>query len=235
MDVDAFIRSLEEIAPPILAEPFDEGRIGLIIEGRRDVCTICCALDATPRVIERAVREGADMIVVHHTPLWTPVTRIEGYPARLLRAVLNAEINLYVMHTNFDRAQNGVNETLASILSLADTEPLGGGLIGSGDLTPDEISKRIGSPVRVWGQAGRIRRLALVGGSGFDPEWLVMAKNRGADAYLSAELKHSTYLSSPVTCIEATHYALESPAMRALAGRMGWTYIDDPPRISCYG
>ncbi len=40
---------------------------------------------------------------------------------------------------------------------------------------------------------------------------------------------------APIPCIESTHYALESPGMRALAGRMGWTYIDDPPYLQHCG
>ena len=53
----------------------------------------------------------------------------------------------------------------------------------------------------------------------------------GADAFLSAELKHSVARYSPLPCIEATHYALEAPAMRRLALRKNWQYIDDPPKI----
>jgi dinuclear metal center YbgI/SA1388 family protein len=235
MDVDAFIRELEQIAPPGLAEPCDEGRIGLVIEGRGEVRTVCCALDATPSVVDEAIRSGADLLVVHHTPLWNPVTRIGGGLAPLLRSILRAEMGLYVMHTNFDRAPGGVNDTLASILSVTETEPLGPGLIGSCTLSPAGIVHRIGSSIRVWGQVDRIRRLALVGGSGFDPELLAQAAARGADAFLSAELKHAVFRTSPVPCIEATHYALENPAMKVLASRMGWRFIDDPPLITWYG
>lgn len=235
MDVDAFIRELERIAPPALAEPFDEGRIGMIIDRQGEVHTVCCALDATPSVVEEAIRYGADLLVVHHTPLWNPVTRIGGNLAPLLRSIFRAEMGLYVMHTNFDRAPGGVNDRLASILSLAETEPLGPGLIGSCTLDPAGIVRRIGNSIRVWGQVGRISRLALVGGSGFDPDLLALAAARGADAFLSAELKHAVFRSSPIPCIEATHYALENPAMKALAEREGWTFIDDPPLITWYG
>ncbi|WP_281175286.1 Nif3-like dinuclear metal center hexameric protein [Methanogenium cariaci] len=78
MQIADFIAMLEEIAPPELAEEFDGGRIGLIIEGRRDVNTVCCALDATLPVVRAAVAAGADMLVVHHTPIWNPLTRIGG-------------------------------------------------------------------------------------------------------------------------------------------------------------
>ena len=61
-----------------------------------------CALDATPHVVSQAVLNRADMLVIHHTPLWKPVTSLTGRTASLLRSLLSSEMNLYVMHTNFD-------------------------------------------------------------------------------------------------------------------------------------
>ena len=105
MHVRAFIEEMERLAPPDLAEDFDTGKIGLVVEGREDIVRVCCALDATPFVVQQAVMASADMLVVHHTPLWTPVTALTGRTAGLMRALLSAQMNLYVMHTNFDRAR----------------------------------------------------------------------------------------------------------------------------------
>jgi putative NIF3 family GTP cyclohydrolase 1 type 2 len=174
---------------------------------------------------------SADMLVVHHTPLWTPVTALTGRTAGLMRALLSAQMNLYVMHTNFDRAQEGVNDALAELLLLTDTEPMASGLIGTCTLSPAEISGRLGGNLRLWGEIKRCNRLAIVAGSGFDPLLLDEAYRRGADAFLSAEIKHSVARASPLPCIEASHYALEAPAMQRLALKKGWLYIDDPPLL----
>jgi dinuclear metal center YbgI/SA1388 family protein len=229
MHVRAFIEEMERLAPPDLAEDFDAEKIGLIVEGSTEIVRVCCALDATPYVVQRAVERSADMLVVHHTPLWTPLTAMRGRTAALMRALLSADMNLYVMHTNFDRAKEGVNNALAELLSLTDMTPMSLGCIGTCAISPAEISKRLGGNIRLWGKIKKIRRLALVAGSGFDPEFLEEAKLLGADAFLSAEMKHSITRSSPLPCLEATHYALEAPAMQRLATRMGWQYIDDPP------
>ena len=82
------------------------------------------------------------------------------------------------------------------------------------------------------GQDQELSRLAIVGGSGLDPDLILEAAYRGADAFLSAEMKHHVALSAPVPCIEATHYALEAPGMRRIASQMGWHFIDDPPEVS---
>ncbi len=231
MHVRAFIGEMERLAPPDLAEEFDHGRIGLIVEGRPDICTVCCALDATASVVKRAVEAGADMLVVHHTPLWTPVTALTGPTASLMRQLLAANMNLYVMHTNYDHSPEGVNDALAELLSLENTVPLFPGLIGTCTIPVDEIARRLGGNIRIWGELTSVSRLAMVAGSGFDPAFLAGAKEAGADAFLSAELKHSVARSAPLPCIEATHYALEAPAMRRLAARKGWQYFDDPPRV----
>ena len=140
-------------------------------------------------------------------------------------------MNLYVMHTNFDRAPEGVNDALAELLSLKDISPMSAGCIGSCTISPVEISQRLGGNCRLWGKIKKIRRLALVAGSGFNPAFLEEAKALGADTFLSAEMKHSVARAAPLPCIEATHYALEAPAMQRLSNRMGWQYIDDPPLL----
>ena len=78
MHVRAFTEEMERLAPPDLAEDFDAGRIGLVVEGKTDIVRVCCSLDATPFVVEQAVTASADMLVVHHTPLWTPLTALTG-------------------------------------------------------------------------------------------------------------------------------------------------------------
>jgi len=232
MHVRAFIDGMEHLAPPALAEEFDAGRIGLVIEGRGDIGQVCCALDATLPVVRNAVMADADMLVVHHTPLWNPITSLTGCTAGLMREILSSGMNVYVMHTNFDRAAGGVNDVLCDLLSLKNCSPLSLGAVGTCALTPDGISRRLGGNLRVWGDLTSTGRLAVVAGSGFDLQLLAEAAALGADAFLSAEMKHSVARAAPLPCIEATHYALEAPAMKRLAERMGWQFIDDPPHLS---
>jgi dinuclear metal center YbgI/SA1388 family protein len=231
MDISDFIYAMDKVAPPELAEEFDKGRIGLVIEGKQDINRIVCALDASSRVIDEAVHQHADMLVVHHTPIFHPVTAVCGHLVPLLRAVLASEMNIFVMHTNFDHAPGGVNDSLAELLGLTNSTPMELGLIGDCGLTPDGIGRTLKSPLRIWGELHSINRLAIAGGSGFEPGLIREAKTLGADAFLSAEAKHSVIRESPLPLIEATHYSLEAPAMQMLSSRMGWHYIDDPPKL----
>ncbi|HWQ68278.1 MAG TPA: Nif3-like dinuclear metal center hexameric protein [Methanospirillum sp.] len=229
---NVILAELEAIAPSSLAEPFDEGRIGLIIEGGEEIEIVCTCLDVTREVVMQAIEAGADLLITHHTPIWYPLTRIRGQDAALLRLILGSGLNVYAMHTNYDRAEGGVNHCLAGLLGLGSLQPLSLGVIGGCDLTPMLIADLLHAPLRVYGSIEKIRKLAVVGGSGFDPAVILEAAQAGADAFLSAELKHSVVRQSPIPLLESTHYALEAPAMRILAGRFGWTYLDDPPVVS---
>ena len=231
MDRAEIVRMLEEIAPPLLALDFDVGRTGLIVEGSTKVKKVCCALDATVNVAKRAVDLGVDMLVVHHTPLFTPVTSVTGENARLLGVLLSNEINLYVMHTNFDRAGSGINDTLADMLCLSSRVQMSLGVIGNCPMSLNEVSNILG-PLRVYGGIPDFSFLAIVGGSGFSLDLIEEACSLGAPSFLSSELKHSVIRSSHIPLLESTHYALENPGMRSLSERMGWEFIDDPPSLS---
>jgi dinuclear metal center YbgI/SA1388 family protein len=234
MDIKVLIRELEGIAPPEFAEGFDEGKIGLIIEGRREIGRIACGVDATPDVVQQAAALGADLLVVHHTPIFDPVTSLVGYQAEVLRALFSHEMNLYVMHTNYDRVPEGINGALADLLGLQRIREMTLGVVGDCTLGLSEMVRRIGGNVRVYGQMKEIRSLAVVGGAGFDPLLMREALGLGADAFLSSELKHHVALQAPIPCIESTHYALEAPGMQRLARRMNWEFIDAPLEVHTY-
>ncbi len=229
MELTGAIDLLERIAPPDLAEEFDEGRIGLVVEGMDKIETVACALDATLSVVHDAVSMGASLLVVHHTPLWHPFTRVTGRYADLLRDVLAHELNIYVMHTNFDRAPDGINDALADLLHLDDRTEMSLGIVGTTAMDTEAMAGVLGGGLRVYGEVPETPKIGVVGGSGFDLDLIHEAVKLGADAFLSSELKHSVLRESPVPLIESTHYALESPGMKALAERMGWTYIEDAP------
>lgn len=231
MDIAEFLSLMEGIAPEGLAEEWDRGKIGLVVEGNREVRHVCCAIDATPSVVGRAIASGADVLVVHHTPIWTPVTSVTGPLASLMRDVLSSGMHVYVVHSNFDRAPGGINDALAGLLGLANCRRLSLGVVGDCPLSIPGIARRLDCPVIAWGDPELPGPLSIAGGSAFTPELIGEAVAAGARAFLSADLKHSVARASPLPLLEATHYALESPGMRALAHKMGWTYIDDPPAV----
>lgn len=237
MNRKEFVLMLEEIAPPGIAEEFDSGRIGLITQGTDEINKIACALDATPKVCEIASANGFDALVVHHPAFWTAMHGVCGRSAEILRPLMKNNVNLYAMHTNFDHADGGINDSLADLIGLTNRvrmnqTPNSIGIVGDLTKSFDEIADLLGCGLRVWGDIRGVKRIAAVGGSGFEIELIDEASDLGAEAFLSAELKYNVALESPIPCIEAAHHALEAPGMRALAERKGWAFIEDIPQTS---
>ena len=56
MKLKELIPVLENIAPPTLAEDFDTGRIGLVLDRAADIQKIAVALDPTDYVLNEAAR-----------------------------------------------------------------------------------------------------------------------------------------------------------------------------------
>jgi dinuclear metal center YbgI/SA1388 family protein len=235
MDLNSLIEKLEAIAPPELAEPIDDGRIGLIARGRGEANSIAVALDPTATVIQKAVHTEADILITHHTLIWSPITKVPLRIQKQLTLILEHGLSFYVLHTNYDAAPGGVNDVLARLVGLHNIEPFGLGRMGTIDpvSTLDfvkHVAQKLGTHVQFTGK-GTIEKVAVIGGSGFEATEEAIAA--GADALLSAELKHDAIRCAEgrLSLIDATHYATEAPAMQILAQRLGGEFIDDRPKL----
>jgi dinuclear metal center YbgI/SA1388 family protein len=235
MELDSLIETLQAIAPPELADPIDDGRIGLISRGRENVSVITVALDPTANVIQKAIQNNADVLITHHTLIWNPITKVPLSIQKQLTLILENDLSFYVLHTNYDAAPGGVNDVLAQLLGLDDIEPFGIGRIGTIKpiSTPDFVkhaAQKLNTQVQYVGMRV-IKKVAVIGGSGFDATEQAIAAS--ADALLSAELSHAAIRRAQghLSLIDATHYATEVPAMKVLARRLGGDFIDDKPNL----
>jgi dinuclear metal center YbgI/SA1388 family protein len=241
MELSELIRTLEEIAPPELAEEMDHGKIGLIVPGTRDIKKVATALDPTPYVIKRAAESKADMLIVHHTLIWNPVATIDRELAGSLKLLLENRMSLYSMHTNFDRAPGGVNDTLAALLGMTSVVSIDlscAGMVEKQSLSSfaAAAAKALHTDVEVVGDPDKeVRTIVSSAGSGFR-EALAVAKRLNADVLLSSELKHDVIRDlGDIALIAAPHYFTEAPAMKKLAEQLEAVvpaeFIDDPPEI----
>lgn len=226
MELVKVVEILEEIAPPQLADDFDEGRIGLILDMENDIKKVAVALDATSYVIKKAAEVKADMLVTHHTLIFHPINKVSKPLAECLRLAFENEISLYSMHTNYDRVEGGINDVLASRLGLRNIKTAEMGRIGEIEpCSQTELASRVSevlkTPVMYAGEKEEIKRVMVVGGSGFSTEFLEIARENGVDAFISSELKHNILRAYEDLClIDATHYATENPGMQALCSRL---------------
>ncbi len=258
VSVSDIINSLNDIAPVAIAEPWDN--VGLIVGDRnRAVRSLLIALDPTNHLLDEAIACGADTIITHHPFILKPLPAIDtaNPTGRFLEKALGARINILACHTNLDSAEHGVNDVLADLLGLDDLEPLaptdsrhpggtGLGRLGKYQqaLSGHQFMGRLLSVLQLDSclVAGPlppiVRKVALCGGSGSD--FAELAYRRGADLYLTAEVKHhvARWAEDCGFCVlDGTHYATERPIVHRLAERLrtdaemrGWDLKIDETR-----
>ena len=105
---------LDEKYPYCIQEDYDNS--GIMADFGKDIDCIVVSLDITNSVVEYAKEQGAQLIVSHHPVIFRPIRCITfRSPLQRLAA---AGISAISAHTNFDIADGGVNDALASRLGL---------------------------------------------------------------------------------------------------------------------
>jgi len=234
VSVHHVLACLDQLAPFSLAESWDN--VGLLA-GNPDtpVTSILLGLDPSIRLLDEAIARGANTIITHHPFIFHPLsTVLTSTPVGIfLEKALSRKINIISCHTNLDNAASGVSDALARTLgltaltplrplALAGTDATGMGRIGTFDppLSATAFMDKLFQTLQLATiqVAGRIpeqvKTVALCGGSG--SELAETARSRGADLYLSAEIKHSTarWAEECGFCvIDGTHYGTEQPVM----------------------
>lgn len=119
---------LEELAPRAFALRDDS--VGLMI-GRSDkpVRRLLVALEVDRWVLAEAEAEEADLLVVHHPPIFRPLAdlRTDRGNVAVLARLLSEDRSVYAMHTNYDAAPGGMNDVLARRIGLVNVRPFGPG------------------------------------------------------------------------------------------------------------
>ncbi|PWB52154.1 MAG: Nif3-like dinuclear metal center hexameric protein [Candidatus Methanoperedenaceae archaeon] len=238
MHIKEIILLLESIAPPALSEDFDYGKIGLVLDRDSDIRKIAVALDPTDLVLKEAARMGADLLITHHTLIFDPINLISKRLSDTLKIAIDNDISIYTMHTNYDKADGGVNDVLAGLLDLNRIVRLPLGRIG--EIHPMKahefasfVAKKLDTHVQYKGD-GDIKKVMVVGGSGFRREYIDVAIEKGADALVSGEMRHDAQRYADGLClIDATHYATEAPSMRKICERLPVEsfFIEDKPDV----
>jgi dinuclear metal center YbgI/SA1388 family protein len=238
MKLNEILDILRRFAPEDSALAADP--VGLHIgDLESEITRVGVCLDATLPVVRKAVAQMRQLVVSHHPLLYHPLRRIVSTdpvgaaPIELVRA--NA--SLYVMHTNWDGACGGINDSLANCLELQEVRRLSGegdariARIGNlpSALSGNEFLKHVGSRLECQGTSTlrfaqaddaprAIRRVAICGGAGgFLIEAALAAR---ADAFVTADVRHHEFVSASafgLMLIDAGHQGTESPGMRRLA------------------
>ena len=235
LTVRGVIELLERWAPVSLAEEWDNCgfQIG---DPNAPVECVAVGLDVSSGFLDFAKGVSAQMAVTHHPAIFSPLKTIDlSHPTtRLLAGFLRQGIALASFHTNLDSAKDGVNDILADLLGLEDTEALipasepGLGLGRIGRLRQPQkgteyikfVSKQLNNTSLFYAGPldGHLERAALCGGSG--SSLFEAALDRGAQVFVTGEVKHSVARAAEeagVLVIDAGHFHTEHPVVERLA------------------
>ena len=236
--VNDLVELLEELMPSNLAEDWDN--VGLML-GRKGktVKRILLALDLSKEVVEQAVAQKIDLIIPHHPAIFKKLKRVvdNDWQQDLLLTLAENGIAVYSAHTNLDCVSTGVNDVLAKLLKLEDTEILddsnGLGRIGVVEETSlteyaQVVKNALKADYVVVGDAGKqVHKVAVCGGAGSDLIDLALAK--GADTLVTGDVKyHSAQQAvfSGLNIIDAGHQPTELPVLEKLADRLSLRLVE---------
>lgn len=87
------------------------------------ITQVLIALDVTNAVIETAIKENIKLIICHHPFIFANSLNDETVSCTkktLYQKLIKNQINIYVLHTNFDKNLNGMNWLIAKDLRFND-------------------------------------------------------------------------------------------------------------------
>jgi dinuclear metal center YbgI/SA1388 family protein len=242
--ITSIITALDELLSP--SDFQDLGPNGLQVPGPDEITKVVTGVSAQRALIERAVEEGAQLVLVHHGLFWDfQPTGLTPVLAERLRPLFKHDIALAGYHLPLDgHAELGNNAILAERLGCERHEPFGsyrGTPIGRAGTFPGdgipatelfERVRELTARVPTVFDAGpeRVRRIGIISGSGADA--LPEAIELGLDAFLTGEPREHVMADAReagIHFIAAGHYATETFGVRALgdwlSGRFGVEHV----------
>ncbi|MEI7942372.1 MAG: Nif3-like dinuclear metal center hexameric protein [Candidatus Riflemargulisbacteria bacterium] len=125
LKVSTLISFLEDKYPTKLS--FDWDNCGLQIgSNHNEVHKVLLCLTLTSKVLDYAIQSNVDYIITHHPLFFKPISQIDTskYLGKTIKLLINNNISVYCLHTNFDVSQNGVSDVLAEKYGITKTKVL---------------------------------------------------------------------------------------------------------------
>lgn len=230
---------IDKIAPFETQMDFDNA--GLLIGDRnREVTKVLFCLDVTVKAVREAEEFGAELIISHHPVIFNPLTSVSA--KSVVAKAIRKRINIICAHTNWDAADGGVSEILATLLGLVNIRRVADegelSMVFAGEL-PVKMSARefaelaseaLDTVVAVSLPDNEIQTVAVCGGAG--GSFWTSLKDSDVDAFLTGEVKHHEFLEAKlyeISMLAAGHYETETISMPVMMNFMKQEF----PTLDC--
>ena len=206
---------------------------GLQIEGKTEVRKILAAVTASQDAIDAAIRENADLLLVHHGYFWKgeayPITGMRG---NRIRKLIQHNISLIAYHLPLDAHTTlGNNAAIADLIGLKNivaldaTEKYPIGNIGDLEsaITPEQFKAQLDSVfefgvIHLACDKPKIQKVGFCTGGAQD--YITKAAVANCDAYISGEVSERTFHEAKELGIHyfaCGHHATERYGVQRLA------------------
>jgi dinuclear metal center YbgI/SA1388 family protein len=211
---------------------------GLQIQGSDEIHKIVTGVTATQALIEQAIHEKADALVVHHGFFWKNESYvIRGMKHKRIKALIENNISLFAYHLPLDiHPELGNNAQLAQLFEINNVQPLEVGnplsvaVRGkfSHHISGDELQTRISQQLsrdclHISPPSNKkIKTVAWCSGGG--QNYIELAAEQGIDAFISGEVSEQTThvaREMDIHFYAAGHHATERYGAKALAKHLG--------------
>ena len=205
---------------------------GLQIEGKTEVRKILAAVTASQDAIDAAIRENADLLLVHHGYFWKgeayPITGMRG---KRIKSLIQHDISLLAYHLPLDSHPSlGNNAAIADLLKLeriealdpSERHPIGNIGYLNQPMPVEEFKKFVSEKLKfdvthLPADKNMIEKVGFCTGGAQD--FIVKAAEQGCDAYISGEVSERTFYEAKeldVHYFACGHHATERYGVQRL-------------------
>ena len=233
----------EKIAPKRLSDEYCASygaydNSGVLVDAGEKIDKILFSLDLSDGAVDKAIAEGAKLIITHHPAIYGKISAIRCDDKNLLGGklvrCLRHGISVLSFHLNLDGAVGGIDDSLMQGVALSSGKTTGAGTkvsvmhplsdggygkayalskIALKDLKKNMEKTFSSSRILMYGDEEKtVERAASFCGAGADEEAVAFALREGADVIVSADFKHHVLTlatESGLSVIALTHYASE--------------------------
>lgn len=209
---------------------------GLQVDADTPIHKIITGVTASQALIDEAVRQNAQAILVHHGYFWKGESpTLTGFKGKRIRTLLQNNISLVAYHLPLDaHPQLGNNALLAQALDLTivgalypqEKHPVGN-IATCLPITSQEFASKIETtlhrtPIHICTNPNKIlNKVALCTGAAQD--MIEQANLMGCDAFISGEIsERTTHIARElgIDYFGAGHHATEKSGIRALGDKI---------------
>lgn len=231
MQIQSLLNQFEQVYPLDLQADWDHSGLQWG-KASNKLTGIMLALDLTDSVIDQAQEKHCNLIMTHHPTIFRPIYSLNAqdpYSAMIIRS-LSLGQTVYAAHTNLDLAPDGVNDVLASLIGLDNSQAFGDPAYGRfGKIRPmreADFLYQIRSVLDVdhlivYGHSDQVCKVGVAGGAGSD--LIQHALDLGLDALITADIKYhegEQASRNDLLLVDAGHYETEWPVLHLLQKKL---------------